>query len=332
MFSNPDTLPSPAEAPVAGSSPAKRAFRLPEATALIVFLLLEVVAFSLLSEYFFSWTNFVNILTAVSVSGILAAGATILLVAGQFDLSVGSGVAFVGLMVAILAPPLGLPAAIMLAVLAGIAIGAINGFLVTVVKVNALITTLGTMAIFRGLTVSIGKGQNIPVPDFDWAIMRLFLGIPMPVLIFALVAVTVAVLMRNTTFGRSIYAIGANESAARLVGIQTGRTIFVGFLISGACIALAGLVNTSLLGSTSGTTGLGLEMAVVTAVILGGTSLKGGIGSVTGTVLGLVIVGVMSNGLTLLNVASSWQDVASGCLLILAVSLDQFRQRLAVRR
>lgn len=320
-----------ADAPIQTPS-AKKAFRLPEATALVLFLLVEIIVFSFSSKYFFSWANFLNILTAVSVSGILAAGATILLVAGQFDLSVGSGVAFVGLMIAILAPPLGLPAAIVLAVLAGLLIGAINGFLVTVVKVNALITTLGTMAIFRGLTVSVGRGQNIPVADFEWAIARPFLGIPMPVLIFALVAVVIAILMRNTTFGRSIYAIGSNESAARLVGIQTSRTIFAGFLISGACIALAGMVNTSLLGSTSGTTGLGLEMAVVTAVILGGTSLKGGIGTVTGTVLGLVIVGVMSNGLTLLNVASSWQDVASGCLLILAVSLDQFRQRWGSRR
>lgn len=305
--------------------------RVPEVASLVVFLVAEIAFFSFGSRYFLSVDNFLNVLTAISVTGVLAAGATVLLVAGQFDLSVGSGVAFVGLTLALAAPTLGLPVAVLLACLAGLLIGAVNGVLVTVVGVNALITTLGTMAIFRGLTVSLGEGKNIPVVGFDWAVGRQIFGIPTPVIVLAVVVCVIGLLLHQTRYGRSIYAIGANESAARLVGIRNRGILFIAFLVSGACIVIGGLMSTSLLGSTSGTTGLGLELAAVTAVILGGTSLKGGTGTVVGTVLGLVIVGVMSNGLTLMNVASSWQSVASGALLILAVSFDRVRQRLATR-
>lgn len=327
-----DTLTPTPTADSAEVRPRRRRMRVPEATALVAFLIAELIFFSFASPYFLSTANVMNILTAIAVTGVLAAGATVLLVAGQFDLSVGSGIAFVGLTLALATPTFGLPTGIALAIVSGLAIGALNGFLVTVVGVNALITTLGTMAIFRGLTISLGEGRNVPVAGFDWAIQQPIPGIPMPVIVLLVVVVAVGVLLHSTRYGRSMYAIGANESAARLVGIRNRRLLFIAFLISGACIVIGGLMNTSLLGSTSGTTGLGLELAAVTAVILGGASLKGGIGSVYGTVLGLLIVGVMSNGLTLMNVASSWQDVASGALLILAVSFDRVRQKLAARR
>lgn len=305
----------------------KKKIRIPEVAALLVFLSIEIIVFSFSSPYFFGWANFVNILTAVSVTGVVAAGATILLIAGQLDLSVGSGVAFTGLMMAIVVPSLGVPLGVLISIMTGILIGAINGFLVTVIEVNAFIATLASMTIFRGLTISIGQGKNIPVDGFRWAVIRPFLGVPVAVWVLILIILAVGVLLGNTVFGRTIYAIGANSSAARLVGIKSHRNLFIAFLISGACIAVGGLMNTSLLGATSGTAGLGLEMAAITAVILGGTSLRGGTGSIFGTTLGLLIVGVLSNGLTLLNVASSWQDVASGCLLVLAVSFDVLRQK-----
>ncbi|MEV4686202.1 ABC transporter permease [Microbacterium sp. LWH3-1.2] len=319
-----DTLTAPSLTP----TPTRNRLRLPETLALIIFLLAEVIFFSVASKYFLSWDNFVNIFSAVAVTGILAAGATILLIGGQFDLSIGSGVAWVGLMFALTNPILGTPAALLISFGSGLLIGVINGFLVTVVGVNALITTLGTMAIFRGLTISIGQGQSIGVTGFDWALIRPFLGIPLPVILFVLVAIVVALLLRNTVYGRSIYAIGANPSAARLVGLGSKRNIFIAFLISGLCMALAGLTSVSQLGATSGTTGLGMELAAITAVILGGTSLTGGVGSMSGTVLGLLIVAVLGNGMTLLNINSSWQQVATGILLILAVSFDRLRQRL----
>ncbi len=299
----------------------------PEWGALLIFLLAEIVFFTINSPYFLSWPNLVNIITALSITGILAAGGTILLIAGQFDLSVGSGTAFVALMFALAAQSLGIMPAAGIAVIVGLGIGMLNGFLVTVVGVNALITTLGTLAIFRGLTLSIGGASSLRITGFDWAIARPFLDIPLSALLFLVIALIIAVLLSRTVFGRTIYAIGANENAARLVGIRTKKTLFIGFVISGLCMAVTGLVSASQLGSTSGTTGMGLELAVVTAIILGGTSLKGGTGSMFGTVLGLLIVGVLNNGMTLMNINSTWQQVAAGTLLILAVSFDQIRQR-----
>lgn len=306
---------------------ARRSISVPESAALILFLVLEIGFFTLQSPYFLTWANWVNIFTALSITGILAAGGTILLIGGQFDLSVGSGMAFVALMFALASSAFGVPAGIIVAFATGLGIGALNGFLVTVVGVNALITTLGTLAIFRGLVLSIGGASSVRVSDFDWAIMRPVFDIPLATILFVVVAVIVGVLLSRTVFGRTIYAIGANDTAARLVGIRTKRTLFVGFLVSGLCMALTGMVSASQLGSTSGTTGVGLELAVVTAIILGGTTLKGGVGSMFGTVLGLLIVGVLNNGMTLMNVNSTWQQVAAGTLLILAVSFDQVRQR-----
>lgn len=311
-----------------GTAARSRAkLKAPEWGALLIFLVLEIVFFTINSPYFLTWPNWVNIVTALSITGILAAGGTILLIAGQFDLSVGSGTAFVALMFALAAHSFGVVPAVGIAFLVGAGIGLLNGFLVTIVGVNALITTLGTLAIFRGLTLSIGGASSVRINGFDWAIARPFLDIPLSALLFVVIALVVAVLLGRTVFGRTIYAIGANENAARLVGIRTKRTLFLGFVISGLCMAVTGLVSASQLGSTSGTTGMGLELAVVTAVILGGTSLKGGVGSMFGTVLGLLIVGVLNNGLTLMNINSTWQQVAAGILLILAVSFDQVRQR-----
>ncbi|MEV0667737.1 ABC transporter permease [Actinomadura luteofluorescens] len=306
--------------------------RIPNSAALVVFLVLEIAFFSANSPYFLNWANATNILTAISITGVLAAGATLLLVSGQFDLSVGSGVGFVGLLLVELQPGLGTTRAVLAAVAGGVAIGLLNGFLVNVLGINALITTLGTLAIFRGLTLAIGEGQNIAVGGFGWALARPFLDIPAPALVFLAVAAVFALVMGFTVYGREMYAIGANSAAARLVGIRVKRNLFLAFVISGLCMALAGLLNTSLIGSSSGTTGTGLELAAVTAVILGGTSLQGGTGGVFGTIIGLLIVGVLSNGLTLMNVDSSWQQVATGSLLILAVAFDRFRAKLLSAR
>ena len=305
----------------------RRTITLPESAALILFLALEIGFFTLQSPYFLTWANWVNIFTAMSITGILAAGGTILLIGGQFDLSVGSGMAFVALMFALAANTWGIPLGILVALVTGLGIGMLNGFLVTVVGVNALITTLGTLAIFRGLVLSIGGASSVRVTGFDWAILRPVFDIPLATVLFVVVAIIVGVLLARTVFGRTIYAIGANDTAAGLVGIRTKRTLFTAFLVSGLCMALTGMVSASQLGSTSGTTGVGLELVVITAIILGGTTLKGGVGSMFGTVLGLLIVGVLNNGMTLMNVNSTWQQVAAGTLLILAVSFDQIRQR-----
>ena len=304
--------------------------RLPDTAPLAVLLAALLVFFSLRSEFFLNYDNFLNILTAMAITGIIAAPATLLLVAGQFDLSVGSALTFCGVTMAYMAERQSLLVGVVCAVLAGVAIGCVNGFLVTVIGVNPLITTLGMLAALVGLARVLAEGQTLPVSSFSGlGTSRPFLDIPLPVLIFAVVMVVFFVAMRYTVFGRSMYAIGANPVAARLAGIRTGRLIFFGFLLSGICVALAALINVSQLSAASTNAGNGLELSVITAVVLGGASLAGGRGAIVGTLFGLLVIAVLNNGLTLLNVSSFWQDVARGTLLILAVSFDQLRLRLS---
>jgi len=301
-----------------------------ELLALIVVLLGLGLFFTLSSPFFLSWNNWLNILSAVAVTGIVAAPATMLLIAGQFDLSVGAGAAFVGAVLAVTLESNGLAASLALAIAAGLALGLLNGLLVSVVRVNALIATLGTLAIFRGFTRLITDGQNVRLDGFSWlGTSRLPFRVPVAVAIFAGVMLLFGFIGRSTVFGRRIYAVGSNPVAARLSGIKPERVVFSGFLISAACVTLSGLILVSQLGAASPNAATGLEFAVITAVVLGGTTLAGGKGTILGTLLGLLIIAVLNNGLTLLNISSFWQEVARGTLLILAVSLDQIRRRLS---
>jgi ribose transport system permease protein len=329
--SDPNVLEPAVAAPTAtpGAVPTERRRQVPEVAALVVVLIALGVFFSITSPFFLNYDNFVNILTAAAVTGIIAAPATMLLIAGQFDLSVGSAAAFCGAVLASLALHNSLGFAVPIAILAGIGIGMLNGFLVTVIGINALITTLGTLAVFRGLTQVITDGQTLSVDDFGGlGTARPLFDIPLPVFIFAGVALIFWLVSRYTVLGRSMYAIGANPAAARLNGIRSKRVIFVGFVLSGLCVAIGGLILASQLGAASPQAATGLELSVVTAVILGGASLAGGRGAITGTMLGLLIIGTLNNGLVLLNVSSFWQTVAQGALLIFAVSFDQLRIRL----
>jgi ribose transport system permease protein len=325
-----------------GETPRRRGFAVPEAGALILFLAAELVFFGIKSPYFFERGNWFNLLTAIAIYGVLAAPATLLLVAGQFDLSVGSGVAFTAVMMAYISgkqpPSLGhsLWLGVLLAVACGIGIGVVNGFFVTVVGVNALITTLGMLAVLRGLAQVLAGGQTVLLDSFGGLGQGRIAGAPFDVPVAAVILVGVLALfwfvMRYTVYGRSMYAIGANPVAARLTGIRSKRLIFLGFVLSGIAIALGGLILVSEVGAApSGTLGAGYELQVVTAVILGGASLAGGRGTILGTALGLLIIGVLNNGLNLLSVDAFWQQVAQGALLIAAVSFDQLRIRLTAR-
>ncbi|MGH2947909.1 MAG: ABC transporter permease [Solirubrobacteraceae bacterium] len=323
--------PKPADQPTPPRRPLLA--RIPDTAPLAVLLVALVVFFSIRSEFFLNYDNFLNILTAMAITGIIAAPATMLLVAGQFDLSVGSALTFCGVTMAYVAEREGLLAGVVAAVLAGVAIGSVNGFLVTVVGVNPLITTLGMLAALVGLARVLADGQTLPVREFSGlGTSRPFLDIPLPVLIFAAVMLLFFFAMKYTVLGRSMYAIGSNRVAARLAGIRTGRLIFVAFLLSGTCVALAALINVSQLSAASTNAGNGLELSVITAVVLGGASLAGGRGAIVGTLFGLLVIAVLNNGLILLNVSSFWQDVARGTLLILAVSFDQLRLRFSDAR
>jgi ribose transport system permease protein len=306
--------------------------RLPDSAALIIFLIAESIYFAFKSQYFMSWDNWLNIFTAVAVIGVVAAPGTLLMTAGQIDLSVGSVTAFTSVIIAYFAVNHGLGFSVAIAVLAAIGVGIINGFLVTVLEVNALITTLGTLAAFRGLSNVVANGQTVPVENFSWiGTDRPFGNIPVPVILLLLVMLFVWALMRYTVYGRSMYAIGSNPSAARLVGVLSKRFIFFAFILSALACALSGIILTSQLGVGSGLFGIGMELSVVTAIVLGGASLNGGRGSIVGTLVGLVIIGILNNGLTLTGVNPFWQDVARGTLLIAAVSFDRLRARLTTR-
>lgn len=323
-----NTAAAGASAAVTPLPQARRALTVSTVMVLAVLLAGEAIYFSIKAPFFFTWDNFLNILTAAAITGIIAAPGTMLLISGQFDLSVGSGVAFCGMVMALVAQNHGLAVGVIAGVLAGAALGVVNGFLVTVVEINALITTLGTLAVFRGLTEVISHGEMVGITGFTTiGTARPFLNIPMPVIIFAVVVAIFWFILRYTTYGRSMYAIGANPVAARLVGIRSKQLIFIAFLLSGLCVALGGLINASQLGSASPNTALGLELSVVTAIVLGGTSLTGGRGTILGTVVGLLVISVMNNGMVLMNLDPFYQDVARGCLLILAVGFDRVSAR-----
>lgn len=328
----------------------RRGLSVPETGALVAVLVGLFIYFSLASPFFLNSANLINILQTVAVVGIIACPATLLLIAGQFDLSVGSGVGFAGMLMAVaaLTPGTGgvdLPfamnlqvsSAFLVAVAGTLLIGFINAFAVTVVGINALITTLGTLAIFRGLTKVLGDGQTIRIEGFgglgvlrfpEGGLPVIGVGIPLPVYIFAGVVIAFWAVLRYTVYGRSLYAIGASPTAARLAGIRVKRVIFIAFLLSSLCVALAGLIRLSQVAGASVNTGLGIELSVVTAVVLGGASLSGGRGGIGGTVLAVLIVGVLSNGLIQTDVPPFWIEVAGGLLLLGAVTVDRVRVRL----
>lgn len=301
---------------------------IPELTALVVVLLILITYFAISSPVFLSSNNLLNILTAISVTGIIAVPGTMLLIGGQVDLSVGSGAAFTGVVLAVIGNQVPIFVGVVAALMAGILVGTLNGYLVTVVGINSLITTLGTLAVFRGATQLVAGGQTILFTDFTDLGTGRVVGIPIPVIIFTVVIVIGMVTMAKTIHGRQLYVVGSNPVAARLVGIRSRRTLWLTFLLSGLSMAIAGMILTSQLSAASPITASGLELTVVTAIVLGGASLAGGQGTVAGTLLGLLILGVLNNGLVLTNVSTFWQDIARGALLIAAVSFDQVRQRL----
>jgi ribose transport system permease protein len=326
----------PAANPAIATTPTERGrwrnlfSKVPESAALVAVLVALIVFFSIKSQYFFNTDNFTNILIASSVVGIVACPATMLLIAGQFDLSVGGATALVTAMFAVsFSHGHSVWLSVLLSVFVGIGVGALNGFLVTVIGINALITTIGTMGVMRAFAFLRTNGQAVGFNGFTTlGISRPFLNIPWMVWIFIAVVIVTITVMRSTTFGRSLYAIGANPTAARLAGIRTRRVVFFAFVLSGLAVGLTGLLLASQTGQGSGNAATGLEFSAVTAVVLGGASLAGGRGSIFGTILGVLVIGVVNNGIVLLGIESFWQDVVRGTLLIVAVAVDQLRLRL----
>jgi ribose transport system permease protein len=296
----------------------------------IVFGILFVF-FSILSPAFLSFDNLIGTLRQVAILAIVSLGLTFVIIAGQIDLSVGSIVGLSGIFCTMAIAKYHMPVGvgILAAVLAGGVMGLLNGLLITVIRIPALIATLGTLTIFRGVTFIISKGQPIyALPESFLFLGRGYIeSIPVPVLIMVVFVVLFFIIQKSTSFSVYIYAIGGNRIATRLSGINDKRYINLIFIISGLLTGFGGAMLASRLGSGLPTAGSGFELTVVTAVLIGGTSINGGIGSIFGTLFGCLIIGFLQNGLVLLNIHSYYQMVVNGLILLIAVGMDTIRQK-----
>jgi ribose transport system permease protein len=299
---------------------------------LLLFYVALLVAFSLLSPWFLSFNNMMSIGSNVAFIGLMAATGTPLIIAGGLDLSVAAVAGLTGVVLALL-HGLGLDiwVAAVAAVLCGAAIGLVNGIFTTGLRLNPLIVTLATMSIITGsaLVMTGGLTRPLMVPGFNWIGSGRLFGVPVPLILMLLCYGGLWVVLAKSRFGRFVYASGGNPEASRLVGVPVARTQITLYVLSGISGAVAGLVLAAMLGAAAPDAAGKHLLTVIAAIILGGTSLFGGRGSVWGTLLAVLILGTLNNGLTLLDVSSFWQDVTRGIVLLLAVSLDQIRSRAA---
>ena len=294
-------------------------------------LLILVTVLSFMSPYFLTIPNLLNVVRQVSIIAIISFGMTMVILTGGIDLSVGSMLAFSGAVTAgmIVNSGLNVFVAILIGLAAGTALGLFNGIAVAKAKLPAFIVTLAMMTVARGFTLIYTNGR--PISGFDET-FRFFgagyLGrIPVPVLIMFILLFVIYILLKKTPLGRYIYAIGGNEKATKLSGINTDRIKIAVYALNGFLAAVSGIILTSRLNSAQPMAGEGYELDAIAAVVLGGTSLSGGSGGVVGTIIGALIIAVLNNGLNLLNVSSFYQLVAKGAVILLAVFLDRKSQQ-----
>jgi len=292
---------------------------------MIVASIFVVMTFA--SPYFLSTANILALLLGLSIETMIAVAMVNLMVSGGFDMSVGSVVAFTGAATGLLLKS-GIP--VVIAIIMGITLGAIigffNGFIVSKIGINPFVTTLASLSIYRGLTLILTKGQNITGLGaiFKSIGQTKLLGIQMPIWYAIILVIIGDLLLRHSRFFRQNYYIGGNEKAAKLSGIDVVKMKIFNYVLTGAFAAAAGIVMTSRLGAASVTAGTGLELRVITAVIIGGASLTGGEGTVTGAFLGSLLMALIINALTLLGVDVYWQTFVIGATLLLAVLIDQY--------
>lgn len=299
---------------------------------LILFAICMVIYFSTASQYFLSIKNFMNILSSVSVVGIISTGMTLVMITRGIDLSVGSIIALTGCVAALLIVnyEVAWPIAILVTLLIGFVVGGFNGFLITRFNVVPFIATLGSMNIIRGLAFIITNGQAIYVPNEVISFIgtgKLFGLIPVPAIIMLVLFVVFWLISQFTVFGRNVFAVGGNTDASRLAGINVKKLTMTLYIITGVLSAVAGLVMTGLTSTAMPSAGDGYNLDTVTAVYLGGNSASGGEGSVWRTLMGILIIGILNNGMALLSVPSFWQTFFKGCLLIVAVIFDMIRRK-----
>jgi erythritol transport system permease protein len=314
----------------------------------LVALALLVVVFSSLSPAFLTQGNLVMLAKHVALNAILALGMTFVVLSGGIDLSVGSIAGLAGMTAGCLLHdglvlrPLGVvvyfsaPSVIVIGLLVGVAVGALNGLLVVRARVAPFIATLGTLYVARGAALLLSGGATFPNlvgradlgnTGFTLLGTGTFLRLPAPTWIMAVLGAAFAFVAARTPFGRRVYAVGDNERAAALVGIRVARVRLAVYMISGFCAALTGLIIASQLQAAHPATGATFELSAIAAVVLGGTSLSGGRGSIGGTLVGAFVIGVLSDGLVLLGVSEFWQIVIKGIVIVVAVVVDQLASR-----
>lgn len=296
----------------------------------LIALILLVVGISFVSPEFRTWNNFLSLLRQSSINGLIAFGMTCVILTDAIDLSVGSVLALSTALCAgmiVNGVPVGL--AMILALVIGIVLGCVSGVLVTKGRLQPFIATLITMTVYRGLTMIFTNGKPISNLGDSFTLKVVgkgnFYHIPIPVILLLLIFIGFYILLQKTTFGRAIYATGSNAKCAKLAGINIHRTKIIAYAISGFMAALSGLILLSRLGSAQPTLGDGYELDAIAAVALGGTSMSGGRGKIYGTLVGVLIIAVLNNGLNILGVSSYYQDVIKGLVILVAVLSDRKR-------
>src|SRR5210317_1236778 len=291
--------------------------------AFVVFM----IGFSIANTRFIDPDNIMGVIRSSAILGVMALGVTFVVISGNLDLSVGSMMSFSTIVVLDLhdkiGPTMAIPAMFAMTLL----LGAFIGFLVAYLKLNSLIVTLGMLSAIHGLTLTYSGGKNMDIADKEGTWFKVFgqgdvMGLPVPIIIFVVLAAALGLLLAKTPFGRSVYAVGGNGVAATFSGLRRPRVVFMCYIISSFCVATAGLLQASRSLGSQNTVGQGLELEVLAAVILGGASLLGGSGTVFKTVIGVLILGFIQNGLLLVGLQFYVQYVVTWVIIILAVWLD----------
>jgi ribose transport system permease protein len=299
--------------------------------SLVIVVIIMYVIFGGINQDFFSFQNFKGIIASLSVTGIMSVGLAFVVLTGNFDVSIGSilGISAVimGKLFNVAGGQIPIFVIIIIGILVGAAVGALNGFLVTFVGINSVITTLGTLAVFRGLSFLYANEPSLINNKTYIALGRGFIAKTIPYTFIYMLVVFVAgyLVLRYTKFGRDIYQVGANPSAARLAGISTRKMQFWAFVIAGVTSAMAAVIMTSQAAFAQGEFGLGFEFTILTIVILGGISLAGGRGTLVGVIIALLIINSISNGLTMMSVPVNWREAFNGIILITAILIDSVR-------
>jgi ribose/xylose/arabinose/galactoside ABC-type transport system permease subunit len=307
-----------------------RTKQIPTESGIFLALILLILAFTILSPYFFTKNNFSNILIQSAITIVVASGATLVIASSGIDLSVGSVLCLSGILMA-MSIKADLPAwlSILIGLSSGVLMGAVNGFLIGVVKITPLIATLATLSVLRALAYIITDAR--PIYGFPMSI-RIFgtgyLGpIPYAFILAIVVAILLHVVIKHTRIGRYTLAIGGNEEAARLSGVNLWLTKIVIYALAGLCASVAALILTARLNAAEALAGSGLEMEAIAAAVIGGASLAGGIASIPGTIIGAILMATLKNGLTLLSVQPYFQQLTIGIVIVAAVFIDKIRKR-----